>query len=58
MSPSVPEMEYICHWGLPFFFFLEKNVPLVEFMYLVFTPMPGGVGDSGLLLCPLFVERC
>ena len=25
VSPSVPEMEYICHWGLPFFFFFRKK---------------------------------
>ena len=39
-----------CFWngGYPFFFF--EDVPLVEFMYPVFTGMPGGitVGDSGL----------
>ena len=37
-----------------------EDVALVEFVYLVFTRMPGGitVGDSGLLLCPLSVERC
>ena len=36
-----------------------EDVPLVEFMYTVFTCMPGGVteGDSGQLLCPLSVER-
>ena len=30
-----------------------ENVPLVEFMYLVFTRTPGGltVGDSGLCCC-------
>ena len=30
-----------------------EDVPLVEFMYLVFTHMPGGVtvGDSGLCCC-------
>ena len=40
---------YICHWGHPFF----EDVPLVEFIYLVFTRMPGGatVGDSGLCCC-------
>ena len=32
---------------------------MVEFMYIVFTCMPGVVtiGDSGLLLCPLSGER-
>ena len=32
-----------------------ENVPLVGFMYPVFTPIPGGVavGNTGLLLCPL-----
>ena len=36
-----------------------EDVSLVEIMYLVFTRMPGRVtvGDSGLLLCPLSVER-
>ena len=40
---------YICHWGHPFF----KDVPSVEFIYLVFTCTPGGVtvGDSGLYCC-------
>ena len=30
-----------------------EDVPLVEFMYLVFTCMPGGVtvGNSGLCCC-------
>ena len=30
-----------------------EDVPLVEFMYLAFTRMPGGVtvGDSGLCCC-------
>ena len=30
-----------------------EDVPLVEFVYLVFTRMPGGVtvGDSGLCVC-------
>ena len=37
--------------GASFFFF--ENVPLVEFIYLVFTRTPGGVivGDSGLCSC-------
>ena len=36
-----------------------ENALSLEFMYLEFTRMPGGVtvGDSGLLLCPLSVER-
>ena len=31
----------------------SEDVPLVEFTYLVFTRMPGGVtvGDSGLCCC-------
>ena len=35
--------------GAPFF----EDVPLVEFIYLEFTCMPGGVtvGDSGLCCC-------
>ena len=38
MSPSVPEMEGIYATRRnPFF----EDVPLVEFMYLVFTRMPG-----------------
>ena len=47
--------SYISHWGAPFF----DDVPLVEFIDGVFTRMPGGVtvSDSGLLLCPLSVER-
>ena len=34
-------------------FFLCVDVPLIEFRYLVFTRMPGGVsvGDSGLCCC-------
>ena len=31
-----------------------EDAPLAEFMYLVFTSMPGGV-TVGLLLCPLSV---
>ena len=30
---------------------LFEDVPLVEFMYLVFTSMPGAVDDSGLCCC-------
>ena len=56
VSPRVPGVEGTSwrHWGHPFF----DDVPLVEFMYLVFTRMPGGVtvDDVGLLLCPLSVE--
>ena len=40
-----------------------ENVLFLEFMYLVFTPMPGGVtvGDSSLCYCvpcqlPFFVD--
>ena len=34
-------------------FFFLKNVPVVDFMYRVFTRMPGGVtvDDSGLCCC-------
>ena len=48
MSPSVPEMEGV-HAGASFL----EDVPLVEFMYFVFTRMPGGVtvGDSGRGSC-------
>ena len=41
-----------------------EDVPLVEFMYLVFTRMPGGAteGDSGLYLwwslCTLYLLAC
>ena len=37
----------------------QEDASLVEFMYLVFARMPGGVtvNDSDLLLCPLSVER-
>ena len=36
-----------------------EDVPLVEFIYLVFTRTPGGVtvGFRSLLLCPLSIER-
>ena len=51
VSPSVPEMEgiYMFHWGASFF----EDVPLVEFIYLVFTCTPGEVtvGNSGLRCC-------
>ena len=45
--------------GCTFGGLMIKDVPLVEFIYPVFTCMPDGValGDSGLLLCPLSVER-
>ena len=38
VSPSVSEIEgiKICHWEASFL----EDVPLVEFMYLVFTHMP------------------
>ena len=44
--------------GASFFFF--KEVPLVEFMYLVLTRMLGGVtvGDAGLLLRSFTFEHC
>ena len=46
VSPSVPEMEGIYVTGGILF----EDVPLVEFIYLVFTHTSGGVtvGDSGL----------
>ena len=57
----------MCHWGHPFSLSLSlsfvvvvvEEVPLVEFIYLVFTRMPSEftVGDSCLLLCPLSVQR-
>ena len=51
-SPIVPEMEitYANGGGGGFFF---EDVTLVEFIYFVFTRMPGGgtVGDSGLCCC-------
>ena len=36
-----------------FFFVVVEDVPVVVFMFLVFTRMPGGVtvGDSGLCCC-------
>ena len=36
-----------------------EDIPLVEFVYLVFTHMSGAVtvGDSGLLLCSSSFER-
>ena len=50
VSMSVPEMEGIYMPLKPSFF---ETVPLVEFMYPVFTVMPGGVtvGDLGLRCC-------
>ena len=44
---------YICHCGHSFFWFCFEHVPLVEFLYLVFTRTPGGVtvGDSGPCCC-------
>ena len=56
VSLSVPEMEGIYATGGILF----EDVPLVEFIYLVFTRTTGGVavGDSGLFcLSPLSVER-
>ena len=49
LSVRVPEMEGLCATGASYF----GDVPLVEFVYLVFTCMPGGVtvGDSGLCCC-------
>ena len=55
VSPSVPEMESIYATGVILF----ENVPLVEFIYLVFTGTLGGVtvGDSGLCCCVLCLSR-
>ena len=66
MSPIVLEIGIYMPLGASFF----EDVPLVEFMYLVFTRMPGGVtvGDSRhccvpclpsaiISLCLLFVHR-
>ena len=52
VSPSLPEMEGI-HYGGGGGDILSENVPFLEFMYLVFTRMPGGVtlADSGLCCC-------
>ena len=46
MCGGCVKWRYKCHLGASFF----EDVPVVEFMYLVFTRMPGGVtiGDSGL----------
>ena len=35
--PIMFNCRVICHWGASFF----EDVPLVKFMYLVFTHMPG-----------------
>ena len=49
--------------GASFFFFFGggrvDDVPLVEFIYLVFTCTPGGVtvGDSGLCCCVLCLSN-
>ena len=45
---------YFCQLFLPW----NEDVPLVEFMYVVFTRMPGEIylGDSGLC-CVVFVLR-
>ena len=50
VSPNVLEMEGIYATGGIHF----EHVPLVEFTYLVFTRMPGGVtvGGSGLCCTP------
>ena len=61
VSPSVPDMEgiFICHWGAwrrgPSLTDVY-SLPLVEFMYLVFTCMPGEsyrkrLGSLFLCLC-------
>ena len=48
-QPSVSEMEAYMPLETPFF----EDVPSVEFIYFVFTCVPGGVtvGDSGLCCC-------
>ena len=45
MSPSVPgNVRCICHRGAFFFlFFFFEDVLLEEFMYLVFTRVPGEI---------------
>ena len=50
VSPSVPEMEGIYATGGILFF---EAIPLVEFLYLIFTRTPGEVtvGDSGFCCC-------
>ena len=58
VSPSVRETEGILLYmplGASLFFFFLEDVPLVEFMYLVFTRKPIGVpvGNSGLCCCVL-----
>ena len=61
VSSSVPETEGICRWVHLFcFVFVFEDVPLVKFMYPVFTSNPGGVtvSDPGLCCCPLSTERC
>ena len=37
VAECVWNVGYICHWGTSFI----QDAPLVEFMYLVFTRMPG-----------------
>ena len=37
VSKCARNVGYLCHWGASFF----EDIPLVEFMYLVFTRMPG-----------------
>ena len=50
MLPSVLEMEGIYATGGILY---SEYIPLMEFIYLVFTRVPGGVtvGDSGLCCC-------
>ena len=49
VSSSVPEMEGY----MPLGYLCFEDVPLVDFIYLVYTRTPGGVtvGDSGLCCC-------
>ena len=58
-SPSLISLNGFCGRKAQCFLSFFEGVPFVEFIYFVFTRMPGGVtvGDSGLLLCPLSVER-
>ena len=55
MSPILFDMEGVHATGGILF----ENVPLVEFMYLVFTRTPEGVtvGDSGLSCCVPCLSR-
>ena len=61
VSPNVPEMEgTYATGGILFFFFFFEDVPLVEFIHLVFYSHARWSYRRrfrSLLLCPLSVER-